>query len=279
MSSGEAVGQPRRILVIGAHPDDCEVKAGGSAVLWRRRGHQVCFVSMTDGRSGHHLQFGDAIAARRADEAAASGRSLGVEYRVLSNPDGALEVNLQSRGQIVSLIREFQPDIVFTHRPNDYHPDHRYTAQLVQDAAYMVVVPAVAPETPPLRSNPVFAYLDDSFTKPLPLKPDFLIPIDDVLPQVIDALHCHTSQMYEWLPYVEQVDPAAIPADEADRKAFLTQWYVSRYQGRTVRYRQKLIDQFGSQRAERIRNVEAFEISEYGSQPSESLVADLFKGY
>jgi LmbE family N-acetylglucosaminyl deacetylase len=60
---------------------------------------------------------------------------------VVANHDGELLPNLGNRRQVIRLIRSFHPDLVLTHRPNDYHPDHRYTSQLVQAAAYLITVP------------------------------------------------------------------------------------------------------------------------------------------
>src|SRR5207253_707559 len=160
-----------RLLIIGAHPDDADYAAGGTAALYRAAGHVVHMVSLTNGDAGHHEQAGPALAARRRAEAAASGAVIGADYETFDNHDGQLLPTLENRYQVIRLIRAFRPDLVLTHRPNDYHPDHRYTSQLVQDAAYMVTVPAVVPETPHLPSNPVIAYLPDDFQKPYPFQP------------------------------------------------------------------------------------------------------------
>ena len=124
-----------RILVVGAHPDDCEYKAGGMAALYRDRGDDVCFVSVTNGEAGHHRFRGEELVAIRRAEAAAAGRVLGLRYEILDFPDGQLEPTLAARNEIIALIRRYRPDLMLTHRPNDYHPDHRYTSQLVQDCS------------------------------------------------------------------------------------------------------------------------------------------------
>ncbi|NQV24871.1 MAG: PIG-L family deacetylase, partial [Rhodopirellula sp.] len=148
---------PLRILVIGAHPDDCEITCGGTAALYRQAGHVVRFVSLTNGESGHHKIFGDELIAIRRAEARAAAETIGIESEVLNFRDGRLEPSFDARCVLIRLIREFNPDLVLTHRPNDYHPDHRYTSQLVCDAAYMVTVPPVVPEVPALRDNPAIA--------------------------------------------------------------------------------------------------------------------------
>src|SRR6266403_1931055 len=105
---------------------------------------------------------------------------------VLDNHDGQLLPTLENRLQIIRLIRSFQPDLVLTHRPNDYHPDHRYTSALVQDAAYMVTVPAIVPGTPHLPANPVIAYLADEFTRPCPFQPSVALDVGPVLDKIVD---------------------------------------------------------------------------------------------
>lgn len=276
MQQGTAQGLRRRVLVIGAHPDDCELRAGGSAALWVQWGHEVRFVSATDGRLGHHRDWGPQLAARRWAEAEAAGRVLGVEYHVFEQPDGHIEANLPYRRAFVQMIRAFDPDLVLTHRPNDYHPDHRYTAELVQDAAYMVTVPGFEPEMPPLARNPVFGYFYDRFTRPAAFAPDVIMPIDEVLERVLEALHCHASQMYEWLPVSRGLDARSVPTEESERRAFLESWYKQRVDGLAERYREVLISQYGAERAARAEYVEPFEISEYGSPLDEGLRHDLF---
>src|SRR5713101_9192274 len=180
-----------RIIAFGAHPDDCDIRAGGTAALFARMGHQVKFVAGTNGDAGHQSEGGGALAKRRRAEATESGRRLGVTYEVLDNHDGELLPTIPVREQIIRRIRQWNADIVLAPRPNDYHPDHRYTGVLVQDAAYMVVVPNVASDTPPLRKNPVFLYFEDGFQRPQPFRPDVAIAIDEVFSKKIDALDSH----------------------------------------------------------------------------------------
>src|SRR5205085_2988336 len=144
---------------------------------------------------------GPELARRRKAEAAASGAVIGAAYEVLDNHDGELLPTLDNRRQIIRLMRSFRPDLVLTHRPNDYHPDHRYTSQLVQDAAYMVTVPPIVADTPHLERNPVIAYLPDDFQKPYPFQPTVAVDVSGVVDRIAAMLHCHASQFYEWLPY------------------------------------------------------------------------------
>src|SRR5690606_26156596 len=188
--------RPLRIIMIGAHPDDCDQDGGGTAILFSRMGHAVKFVSVTNGDAGHQSQGGGVLAKRRMAEAKEAGKRFGVEYEVLDNHDGALLPTLDVRLQIIRKIREWNADVVIAPRPNDYHPDHRYTGVLVQDAAYMVAVPNVAADTSPLDTHPVFLYFQDHFQRPNPFRPDIAIDITPVFSQKIHALDAHVSQFY-----------------------------------------------------------------------------------
>src|SRR6476620_1533874 len=186
-----------RIICFGAHPDDCELKAGGVALLWSARGHHVKFVSVTNGDIGHWRDAGGPLARRRKAEVEAAARILGITTEVLDIHDGELLPSLENRRTITRLIREWKADIVMSHRPNDYHPDHRYTGVLVQDSAYMVAVPHFCPDAPPLKSNPVFLFYSDSFQKPNPFQADIVVNLDSVIEKKLDALDTLESQFYE----------------------------------------------------------------------------------
>src|ERR1700760_3992497 len=165
-----AQGGKIRIIAFGAHPDDCDIRASGTAALWVKMGYAVKFVSVTNGDAGHQSMHGAELAKRRLGEAKESARRLGIEYDVLNNRDGQLLPTLAVREQIIREIRSWNADVVLAPRPNDYHPDHRYTGVLVQDAAYMVVVPNLIPDVPALRKNPVFFYYQDNFQRPNPFR-------------------------------------------------------------------------------------------------------------
>jgi LmbE family N-acetylglucosaminyl deacetylase len=252
------------VLAIGAHPDDCDMGAGGLAALYARAGNQVHFVAVTNGDAGHHEMGGAPLARRRYAEAQAAAAVPGIDYIVMDNHDGELEPSLANRRAIIRLIRELRPALILTHRTNDYHPDHRYTAQLVQDAAYMVTVPGVAALTPHLAANPIICYMYDRFTHPYPFQPAIVVDIDDVLNAKLDMLHQHTSQVYEWLPYnAGQLDE--VPAAERQRRHWLQQTYGPRFALLADHYRDTLFDLYGPERGAQVRHAEAFEVSEYGA--------------
>lgn len=253
-----------RILAIGAHPDDCDIGAGGVAALYARRGHEVHFVAMTNGDAGHQSMAGAPLARRRQAEAQAAAAVIGIQYLVLDNHDGELEPSLANRRTVIRVIRDIRPDLILTHRLNDYHPDHRYTAQLVQDAAYMVAVPNVVGLSQRLPANPVICYMSDTFLRPYPFTPDVVIAIDDVLDVKMQMLQQHASQFYEWLPFIDG-SLAEVPAGEAERLVWLREVWAPRNEAIANRHRTILRAQYGPERAAQIRYAEAFEVSEYGA--------------
>jgi LmbE family N-acetylglucosaminyl deacetylase len=261
-----------RIIVIGAHPDDCDSDAGGTAALLAAMGHAVKFVAVTNGDAGHHLIQGKQLAERRYKETQEVARRLGVTYDVLDNHDGMLMPNLEVRLQIIRKIREWNADVVIAPRPNDYHPDHRYTGVLVQDAAYMVAVPNIAYDVPALRKNPVFLYTADHFQRPNPFRPDIAIDISTVFEKKISALDAHESQFYEWMPWIGHYEKDVPAGKEARFK-----WLMGRYSS-TMKtdVRASLEKWYGKEKAEKAQFAEAFEICEYGTQPSENQIRQLF---
>jgi LmbE family N-acetylglucosaminyl deacetylase len=261
-----------RIIVFGAHPDDCDGDAGGTAILWSKMGCAVKFVSVTNGDAGHQEMGGGALAKRRMAEAMEAGKRFGVEYEVLDNHDGELTPDLKIRKDIIRLIREWKADVVISPRTNDYHPDHRYTGILVQDAAYMVIVPNIVPETPPLSKNPVFLYTQDNFKKPNPFLPDIAVAIDDVIDQKIYAMAAHESQFFEWLPWTAG-RLGEVPKDEKARLEFIAQRYRG---GVPDDIKESLVKWYGEKTGSKVKYAEAFEICEFGRHPDENEIKRLF---
>ncbi|MEJ7683102.1 MAG: PIG-L family deacetylase [Segetibacter sp.] len=261
-----------RLIMLGAHPDDCDQDAGGTAILFARMGYAVKFVSVTNGDAGHQTMKGTALAKRRFAEAQEAGKRFGVKYDVLDNHDGQLLPTLEVRLQVIKKIREWNADIVIAPRPNDYHPDHRYTGVLVQDAAYMVAVPDVAPEVPALTKNPVFLYFQDGFQRPNPFRPDIAIDISDVFAQKIHAMDAHTSQMYEWLPWIGHY-LQDVPKDMAGSEEWLAKIRAVKI---TPDVRSSLEKWYGNEKAAQVKHAEAFEICEYGAQPNDEEKKKLF---
>jgi LmbE family N-acetylglucosaminyl deacetylase len=265
-----------RIIAFGAHPDDCELKAGGVAAKWAAAGHHVKFVSVTNGDIGHWRSAGGPLALRRKAEVESAARILGIHTQVLDIHDGELEPTLEHRRTITRLIRQWHADIVLAHRPNDYHPDHRYTGILVQDAAYMVTVPFFCPDVPYLEKNPAIFSYSDRFERPNPSKADVVVDIDDVIEQKLNALDTLESQFFEG---GANGSAKLLPKDAAGREARarqVRQAFANRSLGVAQKYRPRLIELYGQERGGKVQHAEAFELTEYGSQPSAAEMRKLF---
>jgi LmbE family N-acetylglucosaminyl deacetylase len=262
--SGQKIDSNKKlhIIIIGAHPDDPD-EAGGTAYKWAQAGNDVLMVSLTNGDAGHQTMDSETLAKVRREEARKAGEVIGVRYITLDNHDGQLMPTYENRLQVIRLIREQKADIVIFPRPYDYHPDHRYTGQLVLDAAYMVTVPKILPEVPFLEKNPVFLYTYDEFVHPEPFKADVCVNIDDVIEKKIDMYHQHTSQMYEWLPFNRGVLDQ-VPATEKERRIWLGKIWESRSNAEP--FRDKLIEHYGKEIGSKIKFCEAFQDSGYGTR-------------
>jgi N-acetylglucosamine malate deacetylase 1 len=265
-----------RIICFGAHPDDCELQAGGVAAMWAAKGHKVKFVSVSNGDIGHWKDAGGPMAKRRTAEVEAAARILGITVQVLDIHDGEIIPTLENRRTITRLIRDWRADIVISPRPNDYHPDHRYTSVLVQDAAYMVTVPFFCPDSPVLMNNPVFLYNPDRFQKPTPFQPDIVISIDAVMDKKLDALGELISQFDEGGANGSMELAPDDPAKRAERHRQVRESMARRNQGLADRFRAKLSDWYPKEQAEKVKYAEAFEICEYGRQPSKADLKQLF---
>jgi len=253
-----------RVLAIGAHPDDCDIVMGGTAVKFANNGHAVKFVSVTNGNAGHFSLKGDELAKTRASEAAQVAKTAGIEYEILDADDGKLQETIEMREKIIALIRRYKPDMIFTHRPNDYHPDHRRTSILVQDSSYLVMVPNICPSVECIRYQPIILYMFDNFKKPYLFSPNIAISIDDVLDKKVQMLNCHKSQFYEWLPWVDN-ELDKVPSSDEDR----IKWLKAKVEGWGINCantcRHKLLEVYGSEQGEKVKCAEAFELSEYGA--------------
>ena len=267
--------EPLRLLILGAHPDDAEFHAGGLVAAWRRRGQVVKLVSLTNGAAGHFRVPAEPLAALRRREAAEAAAVVGAESAVWDEPDGELVASLTVRRRVIREIRTFRPNLVLTHRPNDYHPDHRAAGQLVQDASYMVTVPGVLPDVPALREDPVVAYLPDVFTRPCPLRPDVISDVTDRVETIVRMLACHRSQVFEWLPYEEGILDT-VPDDPGERLRWLTDWYLRHVCPRLERFSGSLAAALGGQWPSRVRAAEVFELSEYGGRADRATLEQLF---
>jgi len=271
MNIARSQDQKLNIVFIGAHPDDCDVDAGGTAIKFAQLGHRVLFVSTTNGDAGHFSKGGIALAKIRKSEAEDAGKRMGITYKVLDNHDGLLMPDLNLRLQLIRIIREWKADVVIGPRPYDYHPDHRNTAIAIQDAAFLVIVPKIAPETPALKKNPVFLYTEDGFKKPNPFSPDIVVDITSVFELKIYGIAAHKSQFFEWLPWLAG-QSASVPKTEAER----LKWLAEKRKGIISKEMKAGLSKWYGQKADQVKYAEAFEICEYGSYPDDEKIKQLF---
>jgi LmbE family N-acetylglucosaminyl deacetylase len=261
------------VLFIGAHPDDADIQFGGTAIKYVQLGHTVSYLTLTNGNAGHQTEGGEALARRRYKETQAVAKFLDIKYFVLDNNDAELQATIENRKKVIQVIREVKANLIVTHRPNDYHADHRNTSVLVQDAAYLICVPNVLPLTPRLESNPVIVYHQDSFTKPYPFTPEIFVDITDVFDRKMEALSLHKSQVFEWIPFVEGY-LKEVPKEKDERLRWLrSQWGTRTDVNRFVPELKKAVS---AKVLNKIKHVEAFERCEYGGELTHENVSTLF---
>lgn len=280
-AGGTAFGQssaqdePLRIIAFGAHPDDCELDAGGVAALWAEEGHEVKFVSMTNGDVGHFRMAGGPLARRRQAEVQECADRFGIETEVLDIHDGELMPTLENRRKVVRLIREWKADIVLFHRPYDYHPDHRYVGELVQDASVMVMAKNFEPLTPVLEDNPIFMYMHDGFDHPYPLEPTIVVGFDEVAEKKWDCIEAMPSQFADAGSWQAATNPN-VPEDPEERREYLLDGVKDRFASLADEYRDRLVELYGQEKGNAIEYAEVFQICQYGSSASVEELKELF---
>ena len=275
MAAQATQAEPLRVIAFGAHPDDAELKVAGTASLWSQRGAKVKLVAMTNGDVGHFEQAGGPLAKRRKAEVQECARHFGSVVDVLDIHDGELMPTLDNRRTVARLIREWQADIVLGHRPNDYHPDHRYVGTLLDDTAVVVVAPFFVPDTPPTRRNPVYMYYSDGFQHPYPFRADVVVSIDATADKKWACISAMPSQFGDADSWQARTRPD-VPKEPADRAAFLLNVVKQRDEALANQYRAQLIALYGEQRGKQVKYAEAFQINQYGRQPTPAELRKLF---
>jgi len=275
LSAQLPTNRPLRIIAFGAHPDDAELKFAGTATLFAAQGAKVKLVALTNGDVGHFAQAGGPLAQRRKAEVEACHAKLGVETEVLDIHDGELMPDLETRKKVANLIRGWQADIVLSHRPWDYHPDHRAVGQLAEDSAVLVAAPFFAPYTPPTPRNPVFLFYSDGFLKPYPFDPIIAVGFDDVAQKKWDCISSLPSQFGDADSWQARTRPN-VPGDEAARKAFLIEMVKQRSADVANQYRNLLVKLYGDQKGRAIKYAEAFELNQYGSAATADQLKQVF---
>lgn len=277
------------ILMIGAHQDDNEFRCGGLAHKYVKMGYNVTFLSMCNGCGGHHILTPEETVATRAKESAKVAELLGITYDVWDNDDCSLVADLETRRRLIRYIRKINPDLIISHRPNDYHADHRAVGQLVQDASYMLIVPHECPDAPAMRKMPVIMYNEDHFKNP-DFSGDIVLDMDDENDTKLQIAKINVSQVFEWLPYTygeevpegeearwEYLKGMNITEDTTDEEVMAAKrGYAVRNAKTAARFRKELIERYGEERGKKIRYAEAFEVCEYGEKLTDELKEKFF---
>ena len=271
-----------KVMVINAHPDDPDLLSGGLMKKLTDRGHRVKWVSVTNGELGHHKLSPIELAGLEFEETTRAAEVLGAEYECLNVPDGHVYVNREYTERMVRSIRRFDPDLIITHRPWDYHRDHRYTSQLVLDASYMLIVPHYCPDTPTpsRREMPIIMYSYDHFTSPRMLQPDVLLDIENEYGAKGEACIQHESQMMEWLPWtMKREDDVPPEYDVGQQYQMFDLIFMSVFSGVLKDYKE--LWKIGREKGvfdHKVKKGEIFELCEYGRQPTKKELKELFPG-
>ncbi|MDD3910536.1 MAG: PIG-L family deacetylase [Proteiniphilum sp.] len=264
----------KRVIVICAHPDDAELTTGGTGILLSRSGYKVKLVSLTNGNKGHHKGTKNEIAIRRYNETQEVKKRMNCEYEIINNEDGELEANLKNRMEVIRLIREWKADIVITHPSYDYHPDHRNTSLLVQDAAFLVNVPKILPEVPALIESPLFLYTRGRYADRQKPHPDIVVDITPVEREKAYIIDAHASQIYEWLPWINRSNKI-IPDTQEEKIEYILKEYVLK-RGEIKEKDKPVVEKWYGSRAKEVKTIEAFEICEFGRAVNDQDIRELF---
>nr|WP_286855739.1 PIG-L family deacetylase [Proteiniphilum sp. UBA4988] len=264
----------KRVIVICAHPDDAELTTGGTGILLSRSGYKVKLVSLTNGNKGHHEGTKNEIAIRRYNETQEVKKRMNCEYEILNNEDGELEANLKNRMEVIRLIREWKADIVITHPSYDYHPDHRNTSLLVQDAAFLVNVPKILPEVPALTESPLFLYTRGRYADRQKPNPDIVVDITPVVREKAYIIDAHASQIYEWLPWINRSNKI-IPDTQEEKIEYILKEYVLK-RGEIKEKDRPVVEKWYGSKAKEVKTIEAFEICEFGRSVDDREIRELF---
>jgi len=215
----------------------------------------------------------DALAARRKKETEAVAAKLGIEYVVMDSHDGWLTPTVEVRAELIRVLRRFAPDLVITHPVADYHPDHRYTTQIVSDTSYMLETPLICPDVPAMDKRTAYAYC---FDKSAPIDAlSVAVSVDEVWNEKMEALALHESQFFEWLPFIER-ETEPVPEDHDGRLRYLSKKQSAAAGKIADAFRERLRALYGEERGSRVARAEAFYSAPFGPPISQDNYREFF---
>ena len=257
--------QPLRVMMIFAHPDEGEVYTGGTAALYTQLGHQVKFMSLTNGDAGHWVEKPEVLAKRRYQEAMNAKKILNLaEYEVLDYHDQGLKNTKEARAKVVRSIEAFKPDIVFTYYPAaGGHIDNMTAGYIVRDAARDLK----------MEKLPVFLYVRDYHTSTFTYIPHFAFSIDKVWETKLKACGAHQTQVAEAIPHSMGIldEVRKNPAKQKELIDDNTYAFSKVF----PTYMFALEKWYGKEGASKIKYAEGFEVAEFGRQVQEEEIFTL----
>jgi LmbE family N-acetylglucosaminyl deacetylase len=196
-------------LSINAHPDDAEAWNAGALKLLKDRGYKIVIATMTSGDMGGCNMTMEETAKIRVEEAKKAAAVLDAEYYMLGGTDGFLFDSREMRLKTISLMRKVKAGIVFTHLSNDYHSDHRTTANIVEAAAMIASLDTVPVDEEPLEITPLL-YHSSPLTLSDPLgsqivPPHFFVNVTSVIETKKKMLEYHVSQI-DLMKHMHKID-------------------------------------------------------------------------
>ena len=192
-----------KVLAFGCHPDDVEVACAGTLAKYVNEGHEVTVCHVANGNRGHAIIMPDELRAMRREEAKKAGSLAGIKVVTCDIDDVMVYDNKEQRDRVVDVIRAEQPDVIITHSPNDYMPDHTAVSKLVFDATFAASVPhyetsvAGAAELTPLYYMDTLAGVN--------FMPTEYVDITSTIDKKLEMLECHVSQM-KWMRDHDNID-------------------------------------------------------------------------
>jgi LmbE family N-acetylglucosaminyl deacetylase len=257
------------VIVIFAHPDEGEIYAGGISAIYSKMGHNVKFLSLTNGDAGHWSMNPDSLAKRRYKEAMEAKRILGLaDYEILGNHDGKLKNSVEIQKIVADRIEKWKSDIVILYYPivtvPGGHNDNMQAGLIARDAASLLK----------MGKMPVFLYMRDYFTTGFSHIPDIAFNIEDVWDTKLLAMKAHESQVVEANPHADGILDEVLKSEvKRQEYLFYNSYPFSRI---TPDIKLALTKWYGADKAGCIKWVEAFEFTETGRQINNQVIAELF---
>lgn len=182
------------VLCVAAHPDDTELLCAGTLARYAQDGHDVTIAIFTDGSIGDAVVKPDVLSATRQKEARKAANIIGANLIWVGVTDELVFPDKEQRHLMIDVLRKADPDIIFTHSPNDYHPDHRYVSQLVFDSYFQKGLPHMPGQSlPACRFAGAQLYYMDNIGG-IGFHPVEYVDITDVFETKKAMLACHESQ-------------------------------------------------------------------------------------